>query len=60
MGKRGRPKGTKKEPTVSFHRRVKPEFAVILDKLLEELKKDYKSVKSYEFDSINVNLKKIN
>ena len=60
MAKRGRPKGTKKEPTVSFHRRVKPEFADILDKLLEELKKDYKSVKSYEFDSINVNLKKIN
>lgn len=60
MAKRGRPKGTKKEPTVSFHRRVKPEFAVILDKVLEELKKDYKSVKSYEFDSINVNLKKIN
>lgn len=60
MAKRGRPKGTKKEPTVSFHRRVRPEFAVILDKVLEELKKDYKSVKSYEFDSINVNLKKIN
>lgn len=60
MAKRGRPKGTKKEPTVSFHRRIRPEFAVILDKLLEELKKDYKSVKSYEFDSINVNLKKIN
>ena len=60
MAKRGRPKGTKKEPIVSFHRRVRPEFAVILDKVLEELKKDYKSVKSYEFDSINVNLKKIN
>lgn len=60
MAKPGRPKGTKKEPTVSFHRRVRPEIAVILDKLLEELKRDYKSIKSYELDSINVNLKKIN
>ena len=46
--KQGRPKGTKKPPTVSFHRRVKPEFAIVLDKVLKNLKADYeKTIKKY-------------
>ncbi len=38
MTKRGRPYGTKKEPTVSYHRRVLPEWVKILDALLKKLK----------------------
>lgn len=38
MAKRGRPKGTKKEPTVSFHRRVRPEIALILNEIVDKLK----------------------
>lgn len=34
----GRPKGTKKDPTVIYFRRVKPEWVEELDKKLEELK----------------------
>lgn len=34
----GRPKGTTKEKTVVFYRRVKPEWVKELDKKLEELK----------------------
>lgn len=34
----GRPKGTKKEKTVPYHRRVRPEWVEELDKKLEELK----------------------
>ena len=37
--KLGRPFGTKKEPTVCYHRRIKPERVEVLDKVLEELKK---------------------
>ena len=38
MAKVGRPKGSTKPPTVPYHRRVRPEWAEILDKLLKELK----------------------
>lgn len=34
----GRPQGTKKEPTISYYRRVNPEFVPILDKVLNALK----------------------
>jgi hypothetical protein len=34
----GRPKGTTKEPTVIYYRRVKPEWVEKLDKLIEVLK----------------------
>lgn len=43
MAKRGRPKGTKKEPTVSFHRRVSPEIAVILNEITDKLKEELKT-----------------
>ena len=42
MAKRGRPKGTKKEPTVSFHRRVRPEIALILNEIIDKLKVELK------------------
>lgn len=42
MAKRGRPKGTKKEPTVSFHRRVRPEIAKILNEITDKLKSEIK------------------
>lgn len=35
----GRPVGTKKEPTVIYYRRVKPEWVEKLDNLIEVLKK---------------------
>lgn len=38
MAKVGRPKGSKKEPTVSYHRRVAPEWVKTLDNKLNELK----------------------
>ena len=38
MAKVGRPKGSTKPPTVCYHRRVRPEWVAILDKLLEKLK----------------------
>lgn len=38
MAKVGRPKGSTKPPTVSYHRRVRAEWIKILDKLLQELK----------------------
>jgi hypothetical protein len=38
MRKVGRPKGSTKQPTVNYHRRVLPEWVKILDKLLVELK----------------------
>lgn len=41
MAKVGRPKGSIKEPTVSYHRRVNPKFIPILDKFLKELKTNY-------------------
>lgn len=34
----GRPVGTKKEPTIVYYRRIKPEWEEILDRVLEELK----------------------
>lgn len=34
----GRPFGTKKEPTVSYQRRVKPEWIPKLDEFLKKLK----------------------
>lgn len=34
----GRPKGTKKDPTVIYYRRIKPEWVEILDEKLKELK----------------------
>ena len=34
----GRPKGTTKEKTVCYHRRIKPEFVELMDKYLNELK----------------------
>lgn len=43
MAKRGRPKGTKKEPTVSFHRRVRPEIASILNEITDKLKDELKA-----------------
>lgn len=44
MAKAGRPKGSTKDPTVNYHRRVSPEWVKVLDdKLneLKELKKEY-------------------
>lgn len=44
MAKPGRPKGSTKEPTVSYHRRVLPEWVKVLDnklKELKEIKKEY-------------------
>lgn len=38
MAKVGRPKGTKKEPTKSFHRRLNPIIAEIFDKVISEIK----------------------
>lgn len=37
--KPGRPFGTKKEPTIDYHRRIKKEWVEILDKKIKELKK---------------------
>ena len=34
----GRPKGTTKEKTACYHRRIKPEFVELMDKYLNELK----------------------
>lgn len=42
MAKPGRPKGTKKEPRVNYHRRVLPEWIAILDNKLIELKENHK------------------
>lgn len=36
--KPGRPFGTKKEPTVNYHRRIKAEFVEKMDEYLEILK----------------------
>ena len=38
----GRPKGYTKEPTVTYYRRVKSEWVVVLDKVLNELKEQVK------------------
>lgn len=38
----GRPKGSVKEPTVTYYRRVKSEWVEILDKVLNELKEQVK------------------
>lgn len=38
----GRPKGSTKEPTVTYYRRVKSEWVVVLDRLLNELKEQVK------------------
>lgn len=38
MAKVGRPKGSTKPPTVSYHRRVRPEWVEVLDKVLKELR----------------------
>jgi hypothetical protein len=34
----GRPFGTKKDETVVYYRRIKPEFVELMDKYLNELK----------------------
>ena len=39
MAKAGRPKGTKKAPTVPYSRRVRPHWIKILDEVLNELRK---------------------
>lgn len=36
----GRPVGTKKEPTVVYSRRIKPEFVDKMDNFLNELKQN--------------------
>jgi len=36
----GRPKGTTKDPTVVYYRRVKPEWVKILDEMIKKLKDD--------------------
>ena len=38
MAKVGRPKGTKKAPTIPYSRRVRPHWVKILDNLLNELR----------------------
>ena len=38
MAKVGRPKGSTKPPTVPYHRRVRPEWVKILDKVLKKLR----------------------
>ena len=38
----GRPKGSTKEPTVTYYRRVKAEWVTVLDKVLNELKEQVK------------------
>lgn len=38
MAKVGRPKGSKKLPTVPYHRRVRPEWVAVLDKVLAKLR----------------------
>ena len=38
-----RPKGTKKEPRVDYHRRVLPEWVKIMDNKLKELKEAHKN-----------------
>lgn len=38
MAKVGRPKGSTKPPTVSYHRRVRAEWVKILDEVLIKLK----------------------
>lgn len=45
MAKAGRPKGTKKEPKVDYHRRVLPEWVEAMDMKLKELKQSYKDYK---------------
>ena len=45
MTKAGRPKGTKKEPRVDYHRRVLPEWVKVLDNKLKELKEIDKELK---------------
>lgn len=39
MAKVGRPKGSTKPPTVPFHRRVRPEWIPILDRVIAALKR---------------------
>ena len=38
MAKVGRPKGSTKPKTVSYHRRVRPEWVILLDTFLLKLK----------------------
>lgn len=38
----GRPVGTKKEPTIVYYRRIKPEWEQILDSVLDKLKNQKK------------------
>ena len=45
MAKRGRPKGTKKEPKINYHRRVLPEWVKVMDDKLNELKEAHKEYK---------------
>ena len=44
----GRPFGTKKEKTVPYHRRVKPEWVAVLDKKIGELKMEDTLEKQFE------------
>ena len=43
MAKIGRPKGSIKPPTKSFHRRVNPVIAEIFDKVISEIKTHLKN-----------------
>ena len=45
MAKAGRPKGTKKEPRIDYHRRILPEWVKAMDNKLNELKKEYENYK---------------
>ena len=45
MAKRGRPFGTKKEPKINYHRRILPEWKIVLDNKLQELKTEYENYK---------------
>jgi hypothetical protein len=40
MAKLGRPFGTTKPKTVCYHRRIRPEWVEVLDKVLNELKQN--------------------
>jgi hypothetical protein len=41
----GRPKGSTKEKTVVFYRRVKPEWVIVLDMIIEKLKEPDSRIK---------------
>lgn len=56
MKKVGRPKGSVKPKTVSFHRRVRPELAKLLDEIIFQYKQDIKESEKETIEKIKTSL----